>query len=255
MTIVTPAEQILLSLGIRTPKDIDLEAIAWTRGASVEYTPLDGCEALILGSSKKAVILVNSRSRDERQRFSLAHEIGHWYHHRGKVLFCNSKDIGNPGHSSVNPERQADDFASDLILPNYMVLPLFARMRRVTLEAVREIANEFNASVTATLIRMVRSNSFPIVVTSHTKAAGKLWGWPSNMVPGWWRLRTDLDRESFAYDLLFSNADEQKWPRKIGADAWFDFRGCDRYEIEEQSFWVARDQIISILTIPDEGLA
>ena len=230
------------------------EAIAWTRGATIQCAPLEGCEALIVGSSKKAVILVNSNSREERQRFSIAHEIGHWHHHRGRVLLCTANDIGNPGHSALDPEHQADDFASDLILPNYMVLPLFARIRRVALGSVREIANEFKASMTATLIRMVRSNSFPIIVVSHDKT-GRLWGWPSKMVPGWWRLRADLDQESFAYGLLFSAASEEKWPRKIGADAWFDFKGCDRYEVEEQSFWVARDQIITILTIPDKGLA
>src|ERR1700688_1115425 len=241
MTVVTPAERILLGLGIRAPKDIDLESIAWSCGALIEYEPLDGCEALIIGSSKKAVILVNNTSREERQRFSAAHEIGHWHHHRGKVLFCSGKDIGNLVQGPLNPERQADEFASDLILPNYMLMPLFTRMPRVVLSAVRGIAGEFRASVTATLIRMVRSNCFPIVVVSHGKT-GKRWGWAATMVPGWWCLRTDLDRESFAYGLLFAGAAEEKWPRKIGAEAWFDFKGCDRYEVEEQSFWAAREE-------------
>jgi hypothetical protein len=30
-------------------------------------------------------------------------------------------------------------------------------------------------------------------------------------------------------------------PRKIGADAWFDFRNCDRFEVEEQSFMLRGD--------------
>ena len=30
---VTPAEHILIALGITDPKEIDLEAIAWSRGA------------------------------------------------------------------------------------------------------------------------------------------------------------------------------------------------------------------------------
>jgi hypothetical protein len=34
MTALTPAERILKSLGIEAPGEIDLEAIAWTRGAS-----------------------------------------------------------------------------------------------------------------------------------------------------------------------------------------------------------------------------
>lgn len=74
------------------------------------------------------------------------------------------------------------------------------------------------------------------------------------MVPGWWRLQSDLDSESFAHGVLFSGASEEKWPRKIGADAWFDFKGCSRYEVEEQSFWVARDEILTVLTILDNGL-
>ncbi len=82
MTALTHAERILKSLGIEAPGEIDLEAIAWTRSAVVDYRPLDRCEATIVGSKKKAVIAVNSRSPLERRRFSLAHELGHWHHHK-----------------------------------------------------------------------------------------------------------------------------------------------------------------------------
>src|SRR3954449_6498714 len=104
MTAVTPAERILIGLAIQSPSDIDLEAIAWSLGAAVDYRPLQGCEALIVGSEKRAVIVVNSGSRPERQRFSVGHEIGHWHHHRGRQLFCGPKDIGNPRNSPLNPE-------------------------------------------------------------------------------------------------------------------------------------------------------
>ena len=68
MTALTPAERILKSLGIEAPGEIDLEAIAWTRGAVVDYRPLDRCEATIVGSKRKVVIAVNSRSPPERRR-------------------------------------------------------------------------------------------------------------------------------------------------------------------------------------------
>ncbi|WP_283805301.1 hypothetical protein [Bradyrhizobium japonicum] len=42
MTAITPAERILIDLGISQPKDIDLDVIAWTRGAVVNYRPMDG---------------------------------------------------------------------------------------------------------------------------------------------------------------------------------------------------------------------
>ena len=47
MIALTPAERVLQSLGIESPAEIDLEAIAWTRGAVVNYRPLDRCEATI----------------------------------------------------------------------------------------------------------------------------------------------------------------------------------------------------------------
>ena len=76
--VLTAAERILQSLGVTDPKEIDLEAIAWTQRVVVNYRPLDGCEARIIGSSRKAVISVNSRSPERRRRFSLAHELGHY---------------------------------------------------------------------------------------------------------------------------------------------------------------------------------
>ena len=109
MTALTPAERILKSLGIEAPGEIDLEAIAWTRGAVVDYRPLDRCEATIVGSKRKAVIAVNSRSPLERRRFSLAHELGHWHHHKGRMLFCGGRDVCNfangPLDPSVRPTR------------------------------------------------------------------------------------------------------------------------------------------------------
>ena len=40
----------------------------------------------------------------------------------------------------LDPERQADAFASDLILPNYLLGPRLRRIKRPTLAAAREIA-------------------------------------------------------------------------------------------------------------------
>lgn len=39
------------------------------------------------------------------------------------------------------------------------------------------------------------------------------------------------------------------FPRKIGADAWFDRQGADRYEITEQSFRVPDEGVVTILRL------
>lgn len=253
MTVVTAAERILIGLGIAAPAEIDLEAIAWSRGALVEYRPLDGCDARIIGSAQKAVIAVNSRNSPRRRRFSIGHELGHWHHHRGRVLFCGSDDVENPRDDALNPERHADEFASDLILPNYLLNPRLKKIKRVTLDVVREIGDEFVSSLTATLLKIVWSNRFPIVVACYNKNKRR-WFKRAQMIPGWWYPNEQLDRATFAGDMLFNGTAEQTWPRKIGADAWFGFRNCDRFEIQEQSFMLNGEEVLCLLTIPEDGL-
>jgi Zn-dependent peptidase ImmA (M78 family) len=253
MTALTPAERILLGLGITSPKEIDLEAIAWSRGAIVNYRPLDKCEATIIGSQTRAVITVSNRSIPERQRFSLAHELGHWHHHRDRMLFCGQKEVGRFGNDANNPEQQADRFASDLILPNYLLAPRLTKVKRMTLALVRELREEFQASLTATLLKLVKSNRFPIIVVCHGRQ-GRRWFQRADMVPGWWFPSDDLDAESFAFELLFRGIDDNSFPRKIGAGAWFTFRNADRYEVQEQSFRLPNEEVLTLLIILTEGL-
>ena len=248
-----PAEEILTALGIERPDQIDLEAIAWERGAVVRYRRLDKCDAMIVGAERRAVITVNSSTIPVRRRFSLAHEIGHWHHHRGRILFCGAADIGNPAHGPLNPERQADQFASDMLLPGFMLRPRIQKMKRLALSSVREIADEFNVSVTAALLKLVETDRFPILAVCHNKS-GRRWFRRAQMMPGWWFPNEELDVESIAFEMLFGGASEISYARKIGADAWFDFRGADRYEIKEQSFLLPNDEVLTLLIIPEDGL-
>src|SRR5262249_32793145 len=63
------AEFILKDLGITSPDEIDVEAIAWRLGARVRYERLDHCEARIVGANDAAIITVNQKASIERQRF------------------------------------------------------------------------------------------------------------------------------------------------------------------------------------------
>lgn len=254
MSGVRPAERILLELGISKPDQIDLEAVAWTMGAAVKYRPLDKCDAMIVGGRNRAIITVSSRGTAERRRFSVGHELGHWHHHRGRILVCGARDIENPVHRALDPEAQADEFASDLILPSYMFLPRIATMRRLSLSAIREIGEEFNASLTATLLKLVSTNRFPIMVVCHNKTKRR-WFKRSDMVAGWCFPKDELDRESIAFEMLFGGATEIPRPTKIGADAWFEFRSADRYEVQEQSYLLPNDEVLTLLILPDEAVS
>src|SRR4029077_6699469 len=98
-------------------------------------------------------------------------------------------------------------------LPNYMFRPRIAKMKRLALSAVREIKEEFNASLTATLLKLVEADRFPIMVVCHNKA-NRRWFRRADMLPGWWFPKDDLDPESIAFEMLFGGAAEISYARQ-----------------------------------------
>jgi hypothetical protein len=126
------------------------------------------------------------------------------------------------------------------------------KMKRLVLSTVREMAEEFNVSLTATLLKLADSDRFPIVIVCHNKQRRR-WFRRAPMVPGWWFPNDSLDAESIAFEMLFGGAAEISYARKIGAEAWFEFRGVDRYEIQEQSFLLPNDEVLTLLIrhVPD----
>jgi hypothetical protein len=251
---LTLPERILQGFGIERPDEIDIEAIAWELGARVKYRKLNSCEARIVGREDRAIITVDVGAIPTRKRFSIAHELGHWHHHRHRSLICRAEDIGNARRQATDPERIADDFASDLLLPQYILEPMLRQVPRVVLGVVRDIAGAFNTSLTATLIKIVETDRFPILLVCHSRE-GRRWFRRARSVPDRWFPKDELDHESFAFPLLFGSGPEETMPRRIGADAWFDRRGAEEQDLLEQSYRLPDDQICTILTADSDEVA
>lgn len=247
------AEIILKKLGITEPGEIDLEAIAWTLGVRVRYRPLDGCEARIIGHGDQAIVTVNSRSFPQRQRFSLAHELGHWNYHRGHLLVCQADEIGSGNNKRPLAERTADTYAADILMPHYIFQPIAQSYAKLTFQTVRDIAGIFNTSLTATAIRLAEGDHFPVILVCHGPQ-GRKWFRRSPSVPERWFPQDQLDSDSYAFDTLFGRKAEETIPHKIGADAWFDKRRAAEYEIREQTIRTGNEEILSLLLIDDERM-
>ena len=245
------AERLLQDLGISEPDEIDLEAIAFHLGASVRYRPLEGCEARIIGSADRAIITIREASVRRRQRFSLAHEIGHWTFDRGKHLVCRVEE-SHP-QDRMSPERVANGFAGDLLMPRYIFSPAMKSLRRLDFRGVKEMSARFDTSLYATAIRMVEVGPFDAFLVCHT-SKGRKWHVPSKGMPRRWFPRAELDPESFAFDVLFGNKSDDPAPRKIDADAWFDRHDASRYSIQEQTMRSGESEILTLLTISDPAM-
>ena len=243
-------DALLRSLGIAAPGDIDIEAIAYYAGLRVKRRHLKCCEAMITGKGNRGIISVLPGTMPARERFSIAHELGHWARNRGQTVACRPSDIGKYSRTN-DTERAADQYAADILMPWPMFKGVCRKHTRVDLRAVKAVAAEFNCSHTATLIRMIDSDLYPNAMMIHHQAdTGRKWFRPARKVPGYWFPQDVLDHESFAFELLHNpSARDEGFPRKIGADAWFDTRGAEQYEITEQSFRVPGEGVVTILRL------
>ena len=161
---------------LRNPRAIrsrPIEPIAQYCGATIVYRPLDGCAARIVGDGERAVITVDSNATRPRQRFSAGHELGHWMRDRGRVAFsCNERTFLREWLND-NPERRANRYAADLLLPR----KLFERAARglpPTFDSARELARSFETSLTSTAIRLVELGHAPAMLVCNS-ATGREW--------------------------------------------------------------------------------
>jgi len=66
-----------------------------------------------------AVICINYKRNYGHQNFTLAHELGHWFLHKGVSV---SDDDSVLGYSGDEVEKEANDFASELLYPELLLV-------------------------------------------------------------------------------------------------------------------------------------
>jgi Zn-dependent peptidase ImmA (M78 family) len=80
------------------------------------------------GLNDMAVICVNYKRSQGYQNFTLAHEVGHWFLHKGKSL---SDDDSVLGYSSDSMEQEANEFAGELLYPEtYLVRDYYVAIQQ-----------------------------------------------------------------------------------------------------------------------------
>lgn len=192
------------------------------------------------------------RSDPRRRRFSIAHELGHWQHHRGRSSVCRASEIGSVSQGGAGIERQADNYAADLLMPAYLFRPFAAAHRRPSFEAIDALAAAFSTSRLATALRFIDHSPWPCMIFCHGQN-GRRWFRRNGGIPDQWFPRDDLDPESDAMDVLYGKIDGSR-PTIIGADAWFDRRGADRFELTEECVKGFGNDVLALLTLKDQML-
>lgn len=244
--VLSPAESLLWSYGITEPKQIDLDAIACDRHAVVRYRNLEGCEARLVAGKDQAVISVNTLgSSPGRQRFSLAHEMAHWLcDRRAGSFLCAKTDIGPQNSEAKSVESQANAYASQLVLPTYLVDPWLAG-RAASLTTVRALAGEFRSSVTAAAIKLIKRTSHIAMVVRHGQAR-LIWHQRSPSMPPEFYVLPELHQETDAFTLSFGGKVADR-PRREPATRWISGPNAVRLDALSQSIGLPDGTVLSLV--------
>lgn len=158
------AERLVERLGIEAAA-VDVREVAATLGLSVMETDLgEGMSGLLVTGGGKKLICVQKGDHKHRQRFTIAHEIGHFHlrhqfepgeHvHVDKGLFVSQR--GPRASEGIDSkEIEANQFAASLLMPSRLVLrEAQAIGEPLSEEAIRQLARTFQVSEQAMTIRL-----------------------------------------------------------------------------------------------------
>jgi IrrE N-terminal-like domain len=147
------AEKLLAKAGIGSaPVDLSKVISLWPNLFLVEED-LEGSGYLLSVGELGAEILVNKADREERKRFTVAHELGHW------VLGLSSKrkmgHFSQPKHVRYTQiEKWCDSFATNLLMPEAIVRSSLNQTDpMLVIDAIARAASRFKVSEEAFYIR------------------------------------------------------------------------------------------------------
>ncbi len=144
------AEYLLDLFGIEEPP-VPVIGIAQGIGVEVYYRPGAPWAGLlsIEDDGSTARIFVKKEDPTTRQRFTVAHELGHLLLHKD-VQVHRDNDYSNYVGRSRSKEREANHFAAELLMPAWMVKFAFDHMEL----ALTELAHLFEVSQEAMHYRL-----------------------------------------------------------------------------------------------------
>lgn len=145
------AEQLL---GPAPTLPVDPYALARSLGISVRFNdlPPDESGKIVIPANGAPVITINAYDHPHRQRFTAAHEIGHYVRRsrqmRGTTTFVDYRDT-LAGLGSDPEEIYANQFGAALLMPASLVSDMYRGGM-----GAEVLADRFNTSVQAMKVRL-----------------------------------------------------------------------------------------------------
>jgi hypothetical protein len=199
-----------------------------------------------------------------RAHFTLGHELGHYFIDEHRNALAAGLAPSHPSiceyESDLLVEREADHFASNLLMPSTRFRKLAERIPR-GLEGILGIAKQFGTSVTSTASKYAKFDILPCVVVKWN-SDGFAWKWLSTETFRARYRKTIESLDKLPQDSPSAKAIAGEQPPASGffssgttASAWFPFvnsRGDRNAILVEQAMPLGRFGVLTFL-YPEAG--
>ena len=154
------ADELLKAAGTRRIP-VPVEDVTEHFKFKVGKAPSKDFSGFVLHKDGAGLIGVNSDESPRRQRFTIAHELGHFFLHPNKDAFVDYRDNQKKRIRTLK-EREADLFAASLLMPRQELNKDFAKMAKDSVfdeeqveSTVSFLANRYEVSEEAMRIRLM----------------------------------------------------------------------------------------------------
>ena len=216
---------------------------------------VDSCEGMLARNPKDVAewgIFYNGKASPERRRFTIAHELGHFILHRGQQQSFNcDKESVYSGIDTIRViEREADDFASNLLMPGDLLRDWISN-QRIDLRALSAIAKRFQVSFEALCIRFIKFTTQRAILVYWDNGFVKYEWRSSSAIKTRARIRrTDDPQEPLPGTLAADASVTQEWDgTEMSAAIWCPEEAQHMKLREFKHSFGARDRVLTLLLL------
>ncbi len=216
---------------------------------------VDSCEGMLVRNPKDVAewgIFYNGKASPERQRFTIAHELGHLILHRGQQqsFNCDKESVYSGIDTIRTIEREADDFASNLLMPGDLLRDWISN-QRIDLRVLSAIAKRFQVSFEALCIRFIKFTTQRAILVYWDNGFVKYEWRSSSAIKTRARIRrTDDPQEPLPGTLAADASVTQEWDgTEMSAAIWCPEEAQHMKLREFKHSFGARDRVLTLLLL------
>lgn len=140
-----------------TGAPVPVEQIAEKMNIQINYAPSFEYSGILIRKNGGALMGINTNESPARRRFTIAHELGHFFLENTTAVSIDYRDSSNRPEKTIF-EKRADDFAANLLMPRQLLVKDFKKLEGSYEERLVILSERYQVSNEAMMWRLKNLN-------------------------------------------------------------------------------------------------